>query len=74
MASARQGGNDGVHGAKMPCGMVVLPQAHIGAFLEFCRLNPRCFPVVAVGTPTTAGLTAPSHGIDLLRDAPPCTV
>jgi uncharacterized protein YcsI (UPF0317 family) len=50
--------------------IVILPAAHAAAFHQFCTLNPKPCPIIAMGAPGESLLTALGRDIDMRTDVP----
>jgi uncharacterized protein YcsI (UPF0317 family) len=50
--------------------LVVLPQAHAGDFLEFCRLNAAACPVLGISAPGNPAMAAMGQDLDVRTDLP----
>jgi uncharacterized protein YcsI (UPF0317 family) len=50
--------------------LVVLPQAYAAEFLLYCQRNPKPCPVLAVGDPGDAALSALGEDLDIRSDVP----
>jgi len=50
--------------------LVVLPQAYAAEFLLYCQRNPKPCPVLAVGDPGDAALSALGEDLDVRSDVP----
>lgn len=69
-AGAATGHTSGVADDLVQCNLVVLPQADAAEFLQFCGLNHKPCPVLAVSEPGSPALPSLGAGIDLRTDLP----
>lgn len=65
-----QGPTAGQCGGFAQANLVILPQDQAGAFLAFCRANPRACPLLGVAEPGQGALPALGQDLDLRTDAP----
>lgn len=54
--------------------LMILPREHAAAFEQFCALNPRACPLLAVGEVGSWALPTLGNGIDVRTDVPRYTV
>lgn len=64
------GHTSGVGSRHVQGNLVILPAAHAGSFLDYCRANPKPCPLLAVGNPGDPTLPTLGEGIDIRRDLP----